>query len=319
MKGMFVMKGTKNKILKLAVLTAGTLHVINKIIDSNAITKMTFKAGGKIYHWKQGDIYYRVSGEGEPILLIHDLDPVSSSYEWTKIEKTLAKKYTVYCIDLLGCGKSDKPPILYTNYIYVQLITDFVKEVIGEPARVVTSGLSCSFVLMANHANKSLFYDISMISPEHPGKLKIYPDQKSKMLLWLFQVPIVGTFAYNMIMTKMNIEYQITEKFFYNPFQVNDSMIKAFYDASHTQNGKGKYLFASLESNYLNVDVINAVKSAQNKIHIIIGEKTVNYDEVIQVYRKINHNISAEIIHNAKKLPQLETPEEVLNALKEKN
>ena len=41
------MKGTKNKILKLAVLTAGTLHVINKIIDSNAITKMTFKAGGK--------------------------------------------------------------------------------------------------------------------------------------------------------------------------------------------------------------------------------------------------------------------------------
>ena len=61
------------------------------------------------------------------------------------------------------------------------------------------------------------------------------------------------------------------------------------------------------------------MKSAQNKIHIIIGEKTVNYDEVIQAYRKINHNISAEIIHNAKKLPQLETPEEVLNALKEKN
>ena len=95
-------------------------------------------------------------------------------------------------------------------------------------------------------------------------------------------------------------------------------MVKAFYDASHTQNGKGKYLFASLESKYLNVDVINAVKNAENKIHIIMGEKTANYDEIINTYRKMNHNISAEIIHNAKSLPQLEVPEEVVNALKEK-
>lgn len=310
------MKGTKKSLIKLALFTAGTLHIINKIIDSSAINKMTFKTGGKIYHWKQGDIYYRVSGDGEPILLIHDLDPISSSYEWTRIEKALAKDHTVYCLDLLGCGKSDKPPILYTNYIYVQLVNDFIKEVVGEPVKAVTSGLSCSFALMANHANPSLFYDLTLISPVPTGKLKVYPDQKAKILPWFFQTPIIGTFVYYMIMSKVNIEYQVTEKFFYNPFHVNESIVKAFYDASHAQNGKGKYLFASVESNYLNIDVSNAVKNAKNKIHLILGEKTENYDEIVQSYRKLNPDISGEIIPNAKKLPQLETPEEVLRALK---
>ena len=52
---------------------------------------------------------------GTPVLLIHDLSPLSSSYEWCRYAKKLEKQHTVYTIDLLGCGRSEKPYLTYTN------------------------------------------------------------------------------------------------------------------------------------------------------------------------------------------------------------
>ena len=63
--------------------------------------------------------------------------------------KKLEKTNTVYTIDLLGCGRSDKPNITYTNYLYVQLIDNFIKDVIKEKTDVVATGSSVSFTVMA--------------------------------------------------------------------------------------------------------------------------------------------------------------------------
>ena len=113
-------------------LIYGLLEVVNRIIDSASIANTNTKTGGSYYHWKHGDIYYRTFGEKDypPMLLIHDLTVWSSEYEWLKMGKVLSDTYRIYCVDLIGCGKSDKPGITYTNYFYVQMITDFVKEVI---------------------------------------------------------------------------------------------------------------------------------------------------------------------------------------------
>lgn len=48
-------------------------------------------SGGKYYHWKYGNIYYTKSGKGKPVLLIHDLDPTASSYEWKAVTKNWQK------------------------------------------------------------------------------------------------------------------------------------------------------------------------------------------------------------------------------------
>ena len=74
---------------------------------------------------------------------------MSSSAEWKFLKKQLSKNHTVYCMDLLGCGCSDRPKITYTNFLYVQLISDFIKAVIKQPTDVLTSGLSGSFAVMA--------------------------------------------------------------------------------------------------------------------------------------------------------------------------
>ena len=115
------MKNQKHRLLKLTVLagsTAAAIHVVNKYITSSAVLKNLLNCNtpeSNLYSWKFGDIYYTKQGEGSPLLLIHDLTASSSSEEWQSLKTQLAQKHTVYCLDLLGCGRSQKPAITYTN------------------------------------------------------------------------------------------------------------------------------------------------------------------------------------------------------------
>lgn len=108
------------------------------------------------YEWLFGKVRYTKKGNGNPLLLIHDLAPGSSSYEFSRISSELAKTNEVYILDLPGYGLSDKQNITYTNFLYVELVTDFIKNVIGKKTDVITSGDS-SIAIMACHNNpKSL-------------------------------------------------------------------------------------------------------------------------------------------------------------------
>lgn len=303
-------------LFKISALAAIVLHGINKIIDSTATTSNK-KPEGKFYHWKHGDIYYKKTGQGEPILLIHDLNVFSSNYEWSRLTESLAENNTVYSIDIIGCGKSDKPEITYTNFFYVQMITDFVKDVINSKTKVAATGLSGSFVLMANSIHNELFSDIILINPNPISSLKKTPDDRSKILLSLFNIPVIGKSAYYIATNRPNTEYYLTEKCFYNPFILNESTIKAYYNAAHTSFGKGKFLLASLEGNYINIDISKALKNTTNKLTLIIGDHHEKKTDIEKSYTKLNPDVDVKIISNTKCIPQLEEPEEILKIMRE--
>lgn len=307
----------RKSLLKTSVLAVGLLEVINKLIDSSSIASTSSRTGGSYYHWKHGDIYYRTFGDknNPPLLLVHDLTVSSSNYEWLSLGKELGDTYCVYCIDLIGCGKSDKPFITYTNYFYVQMITDFVTEVIGRKTDVAVTGLSSSFIIMANALNKDLFDQIMMVNPTSISTLKRTPDDRSKVLLKLFELPVIGRTLYYFLTNRSNIEYHLTEDCFFNAFHMERSMIKAYYDAAHSGNGNGKYLLASLQGNYLYTDITRALKNAENRILVVTGQYTKSAKELTRGYRDINPNIVPLMISDSKLLPQLENSEEMLELL----
>ena len=153
------------------------------------------------------------------MLLIHDLTVWSSEYEWLKMAKVLSDTYRIYCVDLIGCGKSDKPGITYTNYFYVQMITDFVKEVIKLRRWSLRPDFG-SFVLMANALDETLFTEIMLVSPDayYPEKS---PDEYSKLWLKLFEIPVIGRSVYYFLTNRSNTEYYLTEKCFLNSFHMD--------------------------------------------------------------------------------------------------
>lgn len=304
------MKNSKS-LLKTTATAIGILHCINKVIDSNSVINTTTKSNGHYYHWKHGDIFYKVSGHGEPLLLIHDLTVFSSNYEWAQVASQLSSSYTVYAVDLIGCGKSDKPAITYTNYFYVQMIQDFVKNIIGKETKVAATGLSASFVIMADTMNQDLFNEIMLISPRSIESLKTTPTDHSKILLKLFDLPVIGKTAYYIATNKTNTEYFLTKKVFHNYLNVKPGIIKAYYDASHTSSGNGKYLLASLEGKYLHIDITNALRNARKRIIIVNGLHDETRKSICSSYQKINKNLVFEVISDSKSLPQLENVHEM--------
>lgn len=81
-------------------------------------------------------VHYFVGGKGTPLLLIHGMG--ARSEDWTPEMPNYAKNgFRVYAIDLLGCGRSDRPDIAYTIGEQVDLIQGFLTAVHVEKADVM--------------------------------------------------------------------------------------------------------------------------------------------------------------------------------------
>src|SRR4051812_10485876 len=98
------------------------------------------------YSWHHGNVHYQKRGMGDPLLLVHNVYPGASREEYWRNLDELARHFTVYAIDLLGFGESDAPRLKFTSNTYVELIFDFLREEVAEPAHCVSAGLSSAYV-----------------------------------------------------------------------------------------------------------------------------------------------------------------------------
>lgn len=305
------------KIGSLVSLTTAGIYLFNKYIAYSARKNKLAPADTLLtYKWKFGQIKYTKSGNGTPLLLLHNLNSQSSRHEWDTIKPLLEKDFTVYTVDLLGCGESDKPQLTYTSYLYVGLISEFIKEVIGGKTDVIASGLSTSFTLMAGLTNQNLFHKILLINPADLKEMNRVPGTGSKLRKYLLTLPIVGTTLYYILHSRKNTELYYTEQIFYNPFTLTDAITSHAYDDSHTCGSSGKYLESSLNANYMNCNMIRACLTLQSDICILGGMQQKNIQEIIQSYRNINPAIDCAYISRSKTLPHIENVEETIEKIK---
>lgn len=302
------------KIIKNTVLvagsTAGIMYLVNKAVNYIA-TASNFLQKDKMnnYEWKFGNVKYTVTGKGKPVLLIHDLDVASSSYEWNKVIASLGNNHKVYTLDLIGCGSSDKDQLTYTNYLFITLINDFIKNVIQEETDIVATGYSTSIALMS-----TMICDyIDNIILVNPYDYTMSTDMSVKCMKYthkLFSCPVLGTFLYNIYNSKKNIGEKFDREYYYNN---GDSIYEeraVYFESLHKGNSNGKYLFASIKAHYTDIDIRNVLKNCKNNISIITGGSRKKYSETAEKYISLNENICTYDIYNTAYLPQLENPEE---------
>ena len=309
----------KKKIIRITALTGITtliIHIINKLIYfSSTMDNLLSNTSGSYYNWKFGKIYYKKIGAGHPLLLIHDLDTYSSGHEWNKVLKELSKTNTVYRIDLLGCGRSDKPNITYTNFLYVQLINDFIKQVIGETTDILATGESGAFAISACHNNNSIIRKLILVNPPDIQKLAKIPDKRSKLFINLLQLPVIGTFIYNMLTGRKTTNKLFNEYYFYDPNFIDHDLISTYYETAHMESGS-RYLLASIYGHYTTINLKHCLKTITNSIYFIIGGEKKNNVEITNIYHSILPSIEIETINETKQLPQLEKPFEFIDKAK---
>lgn len=309
------MKKGKTIIILTGLVTV-SIHIINRIEYSLATIKNVLACpDNNYYEWRFGKIRYTKKGSGTPLLLLHDLSVGSSSYEFHELIDTLSKEHEVYALDYLGYGLSDKPNITFTNFLYVQLITDFIKNVIGKKTDVIATGDSCPITVMTCHNNPEVFGKLIFINPQSLYQLNQIPSRQTKLLKLLIDTPILGTFVYNMLTTKASFEKTFREEYFANPYNIEEKDILSYFEAAHTTDYKSKYAFASYLGRYININILHALKEVNHSIYIIGGEEKEDIHTIVENYLYYNSAIETVFIEGTKQLPHMEKPKDVLEQL----
>lgn len=310
---------TKNKLLTMLILSSSAVTItafINKIVKMQAIkNNLLEEEESHCYSWRLGNIFYTRTGSGKPVLLVHDLNAISSSYEWNQLISLLSENYTVYAIDLLGCGRSEKVNTTYTNYLYVQLITDFIKSEIGHRTNIVCTGESSSIALMACSNEPDLFDQIMLINPLPLSKYCKIPGKRSRLYKKIIEIPILGTLLYHIAVSKRSIEAEMKNLYFYNPYTIKAAWIDSYYKAAHLGLSP-KSVYASQRCNYTKCNIINALKKINNSIYLIGGGAIEDILIRLDEYTIYNPAIEVTIIPETKQLPQLESPHSLNELIK---
>ena len=312
----------KEKILSaltLTVASASAISIINKIIfaksESHVFSSSSPSNLPLTYHWRFGQIRYKKSGTGRPILLVHSIDPVMNSYEWKKLMLPLSQNHTVYTLDLIGCGFSEKPGFLYTNFLYVQLINDFVKEIIGRRTDVICSGNASSVILMACRNNDTLFDQITMLNPEPLSKCVQMPTHRSKLSRYFYTLPIIGTLGYNIAFSKHMLKERFLKESSVMPSICMSNDLEHFYHNAHIGGYHCKMLYASLRGKYMKINISNALREINNSIFLVGGDHVENIQETLMEYQQINPSVEISILEKTGAFIALESPEKLLSIL----
>lgn len=307
------------KIITAGILSTSaiaSIHILNRIQNFLYTSgKLLSCSENNYYKWRFGQIKYDKKGSGSPILFVHDLTVGSSGYEFNRLINNLTNQHEIYIPDLLGYGLSDKPSITYTNNLFEQLICDFIKNVIGKRVSVVATGNSVPFIITSCHHNPELFDKMIFINPQSLYSQNQIPSNQTKLLKFIFETPIIGTFIYNILNTKHQFEKTFEKEYFYNKSDIKEHYILNYMEASQLSGCYSKYSFASFIGKFMNTNIIHSLKEINNSILMLGGAKQKDIKTTLENYVYYNNSIEIEYLPETKHLPHLEAPDKVLEQI----
>ncbi|MFR0835728.1 MAG: alpha/beta fold hydrolase [Barnesiella sp.] len=137
-------------------------------------------------HIHNVDLQYRVTGEGQPVILLHGWGCNMNTLQ--SIETSLAPYFKVYNIDFPGFGDSSIPKEIWGIEEYTRLLEEFIDyQNITDPILLGHSfgGRVTILYSSRNRVRKAILVDAAGIKPKRPLKyyIKIYSFKTYKHLL----------------------------------------------------------------------------------------------------------------------------------------
>src|SRR5207237_9912678 len=198
-----VPEGAWRKILLSSGALLGVAAAYNAFARKG-VDKLTNLIGGEEggFDWRDRRVAFTKRGKGPPILLIHGIQAAASSYEWRNNVDALARTTTVYTLDLLGFGMSERPAIRYSARLYISLISDFVSRVIDEPTVLVASSLSGAYAIVLAARDPHRFPAVALIAPSGLVRLNEPVGIGGEAGRLAVDTPIAGTAMFNALVPR---------------------------------------------------------------------------------------------------------------------
>lgn len=185
--------------------------------------------------WKGHQICYSVTGQGQPLVLIHGFG--ASIRHWRRNIPVLAEAgYQVYALDLLGFGKSDKPALDYTMELWQELLFDFWTERIQQPTVFVGNSIGAllTLMVMANHpeiAKGGVLLNAAGGLNHRPEELNLPLRLLMGTFTKVVSSSLVGGFMFNQIRQKPRLRRTL-QQVYRDHTAVTDELIDLIYEPS---------------------------------------------------------------------------------------
>ena len=309
---------SKFKNLLKTVLAGGAgvaaLAAVNAAIQRSATEPDNSALGGaaRFFTWRRGQIFYKESGlsnPGLPIVFVHGVGAGMSSFMWRKNFEELANDFPVYALDLLGFGFSDKPAIAeYSASLYIELISDFIREVVGGPCNVIASSLAASYAVCVADEHPELVNALILNTPAGYDALHARPGMAGAAFYGLLQSPVLGTSFYNVMASERSIRDYARRTLFYDYRRVTDRLVANLYATSHQPGAQ--YAIAAFLSGYLNVDMRMVFSRLDQRIVLVWGKQDVtNPISHANALLGLNQRSELEVFDFCRSMPEQEHPE----------
>ncbi|XP_068650620.1 cryptochrome DASH, chloroplastic/mitochondrial isoform X2 [Aristolochia californica] len=124
--------------------------------------------GGKwsvrVWRWKGHLIQYTALGhEGPAVLLVHGFGAFLEHFR-DNLSSLANGGNRVWAITLLGFGKSEKPNVMYTEYMWAELLRDFIVDVVDEPVHLVGNSIGGYFASIVSGCWPTLVKTLVLIN-----------------------------------------------------------------------------------------------------------------------------------------------------------
>ncbi len=284
-----------------AILTAAAAY---NAFARKGVDQLTNLIGGEEggFDWRDRRVAFTKRGKGPPILLIHGIHAAGWSYEWRNNVDALAQTNTVYTLDLLGFGMSERPAIRYSARLYISLISDFVSRVIDEPTVLVASSLSGAYAIVLAARDPHRFPAVALIAPSGLVRLHEPVGLGGEAGRLAVDTPIAGTASRPQLRRYLNNAYS-------NDSLVTRELVEIYYATSHQRGAR--HAPAAFLSGHLNIDVRHALRRLSQPALLVWGEQgSIAPVEEFRGFREIKRDFEISVLSPAGDLPHDERAED---------
>jgi len=290
-----------------ALLAGAALASLNeKILTGGGELYNPLDTNVQRYAWKYGDIAYTAIGQGPPLVLFHSINAGASSFEWRMNARPLARHFRVYVPDLLGYGLSDRPGLRYSARTFVELVTDFTREVVGERATVVALSLTAAFVIQAAYEHPELFARLILVEPTGVGdRLARTPNLFDHATALVLNTPVLNTAIFNIIVSRWGLRAFLRGQAYYDRARASDDVIDYDYLTSHQPGAT--YVPRAFLSGQLNINIAEPFARLSQPVLLIWGrEAGINPLKNAEALLRLNPQARLEIFDHSRLLPNEE-------------
>jgi len=298
------------------------LAAVNAAIRRQASEPDDTALSGDAYYfdWKYGRVFYKIAGErnpGLPLVFVHGIGGGCSSFMWRKNFDVLAEHFKVFAVDLLGFGFSDKPSAApYSSDLYVDLITDFIREVCGYPVNVIASSLGAAYAVRVADEHPELINALVLNAPAGGESFRARPGMAGAAFYGLLQSPVLGTSFHNVMVSERTIRDFARRHLFYDHRRVTDRLVAHLYATSHQVGAQ--HAMAAFVAGYLNTDIRKPFARLRQPSILVWGKQDLtsplgDAGELLE----LNSQARLEVFDYCRMMPEQEHPERFNDLVRE--